>query len=119
MYTLLIACLLVHPTAAFTSSDEDSPSLRCGMPGTAILREHFFDMGLEHFEEKTQILDMLASQEKIPIGIDVALELSLYDYLEGTLKDHPLKQTLYAATRMNIDLLRDDLKEQYCEEDLS
>ncbi len=52
------------------------------MPSKEILHERLCRAGFDHFDEKTKLSSYLGSQEKVPLGVVVALDLALYDYAQ-------------------------------------
>ncbi len=85
------------------------------MPDKSVFAEYFSQYGMDDFLEKSNVLHMLANQEKDPAGIDMAFLLSLYDYddkLEGMPEE--LRRILYIQAKMASEKIIEKLKEKYC-----
>ena len=52
------------------------------MPNKNELQRRLDEIGMTYFSEKTNIISQLADQEKVPLGVAMAVELAMYDYFK-------------------------------------
>lgn len=99
--TQLEAAAASDETHAAAIEDTTSFSSRTllRMADAKTLTKNLHDAGFEHFNEKTKIAAELAGEKKYFAGVQMAMELALYDYCETM---HP---TIAVATRMRSDQL--------------
>ena len=66
------------------------------MPNAETLQARLSKIGLDHFAEKTGIVEKLANQQKAPLDIAMTIELGFYDYNEDFQKRGTSPLTLKA-----------------------
>ena len=54
------------------------------LPSAQVLSQRLRQIGLDHYLEKSRIDQQLGGQKKYPMGVALAVELSLHDYVKGT-----------------------------------
>ncbi len=52
------------------------------MPKAEILKKRLCKIGMDHFIEKTNIVDQLADKEKAPLGVAMSIEQAFADYCD-------------------------------------
>lgn len=72
------------------------------MPHKDVLYKRLANIGLTHFMEKTNIIQVLADQEKYPIGVAMAVELAIDDYINYMCKNSPQPQRCPTAILMSM-----------------
>lgn len=109
---LALAFLLCH---SFASYGMDK---RITMPNKAVLRERLKAINMDHFMEKTNILDVLADKKKAVLGVNIAMELAIADYRKYLTQGpgaSPATRPLLAAFLMNKPLLIEALLKDHPE----
>lgn len=61
----------------------DDAKLTVKMPNERVLSERLAEAGFDHFMEKTAIHKKLADKSIYPAGVNLTVELALYDYAEN------------------------------------
>jgi hypothetical protein len=79
------------------------------MPDETELQKRLSSIGMEHFAEKTNIIKTLAGQQKKPLAIAAAIELSMFDYFEYLKKGMP--EPLFKMTQATFMMGKSSLLE--------
>lgn len=79
------------------------------MPDETELQNRLNSIGMTHFAEKTNIIKMLAGQQREPLGIAVAIESSMFDYCEYLKKGMP--EPIFKMTQATFMMRKPSLLE--------
>ena len=97
MKKVFVICVLLSLSCAVQAMkklDETSSSDKglITLPKASVLKERLEKGGFQHFLEKTKIDEKLADKKLKPLGVLLAVELSLYDYVQDL--NNPMMSTM-------------------------
>lgn len=78
-------CLLVKKCAARSNTTKKDKSVEANLklPSKQEIIRILQNLGLDHFAEKTKFAEQLGGEQRAPLGVAIALELAIADYLES------------------------------------
>ena len=92
LYKTLVAFSLI-------SISSSSFAVPVTLPSKEVLQDRLNALGMDDFIRKTTLIEDLSDQEKEPRGVVLAVDLSLYDYVED------LPQIVAMTTMINRNLI--------------
>jgi hypothetical protein len=85
----------------------DQKEITVTLPSASVIHQRLKELGLEHFMEKTGIDKELGGAKKYPLGVALAVELSLFDYAKY-LKD---PKADFVLTRVKPSIIKAILRD--------